>query len=74
MQKIVPCLWFDKEAEDAIKFYIEIFNSAPKSSKNSVIVSIQRYPEEPSNIPVKGMEGEILTAIFELQWAAFYGA
>jgi predicted 3-demethylubiquinone-9 3-methyltransferase (glyoxalase superfamily) len=55
MQKIVPCLWFDKEAEEAIKFYIGIFNSAPSSLKNSMIVSIQRYPEEPSNIPVKGM-------------------
>ena len=33
MQKIVPCLWFDKEAEEAIKFYIEIFNSAPNSPK-----------------------------------------
>jgi predicted 3-demethylubiquinone-9 3-methyltransferase (glyoxalase superfamily) len=66
MQKIVPCLWFDKEAEEAIKFYISVFNSAPKSTKNSKIISIQRYPEESSNIPVKGMEGKILTAIFEL--------
>ena len=71
MQKIVPCLWFDKEAEEAIKFYIEIFNSAPKSSKNSMIISILRYPEEPSNIPVKGMEGKILTAIFELNGQRF---
>ena len=71
MQKIVPCLWFDKEAEEAIKFYIELFNSAPKSLKNSLIVSIQRYPEEPSNIPVKEMEGKILTAIFELNGQRF---
>ena len=66
MQKIVPCLWFDKEAEEAIQFYISIFNSAPHSVKNSKIVSIERYPEEPLDIPVKGMEGKILTAIFEL--------
>ena len=71
MQKIIPCLWFDKEAEEAIKFYIEIFNSAPNSPKNSMIVSIQRYPEELSNIPVKGMEGKILTAIFELSGQRF---
>ena len=62
MQKIVPCLWFDKEAEEAINFYISIFNSAPYSAKNSNIVSIQRYPEEPSNIPVKGMEGKDLNS------------
>ena len=71
MQKIVPCLWFDKEAEEAIKFYISIFNSAPHSAKNSKIVSIERYPEEPLDIPVKGMEGKILTAIFELNEQRF---
>jgi len=71
LQKIVPCLWFDKEAEEAIKFYISIFNSAPHSAKNSKIVSIERYPEEPLDIPVKGMEGKILTAIFELNEQRF---
>ena len=71
MQKIVPCLWFDKECEEAIKFYISIFNSAPHSAKNSKIVSIERYPEEPLDIPVKGMEGKILTAIFELNGQRF---
>jgi predicted 3-demethylubiquinone-9 3-methyltransferase (glyoxalase superfamily) len=71
VQKIVPCLWFDKEAEEAVKFYIEIFNSAPNSPKNSMIVSTLRYPEEPNNIPVKGMEGKILTAIFELSGQRF---
>ncbi len=71
MQKIVPCLWFDKECEEAIKLYISIFNSAPHSAKNSKIVSIERYPEEPLDIPVKGMEGKILTAIFELSGQRF---
>ncbi len=71
MQKIVPFLWFNTEAEEAIKFYISIFNSAPNSPKKSMIVSIQSYPEEASNIPVKGMEGKILTAIFELNGQRF---
>jgi len=71
VQKIVPCLWFDKECEEAIKFYISIFNSAPHSAKNSKIVSIERYPEEPLDIPVKGMEGKILTTIFELNEQRF---
>ena len=71
MQKIVPCLWFDKECEEAVKFYISIFNFAPHSAKNSKIVSIERYPEEPLDIPVKGMEGKILTAIFELNGQRF---
>ena len=25
MQKIVPCLWFDTEAEEAARFYTSIF-------------------------------------------------
>ncbi len=71
VQKIVPCLWFDKESEEAIKLYTSIFNSAPHSTKNSKIVSVERYPEEPLNIPMKGMEGKILTAIFELSGQRF---
>ena len=76
-QKITPFLWFDKEAEEAMNFYVSIF-------PNSKIVSIKRYPdgalEGPMN-PVrdregtqrasvsngmKGMEGKVLTAVFEL--------
>jgi len=39
MQKITPFLWFDSQAEDAVKFYISIF-------KNSKIKDITRYGEE----------------------------
>lgn len=28
MQKITPCLWFDNQAEEAINFYISIFDNA----------------------------------------------
>ena len=35
-QKIVPCLWFDKEAEAAANLYVSIF-------KNSRILSTTRY-------------------------------
>jgi predicted 3-demethylubiquinone-9 3-methyltransferase (glyoxalase superfamily) len=38
MQKITPCLWFDKNAEEAAKFYTSIF-------KNSKILSVSRYTE-----------------------------
>ncbi len=36
MQKITPFLWFDKNAEDAARFYTSIF-------KNSKILQISRY-------------------------------
>lgn len=38
MQKITPCLWFDRNAEEAAKFYTSIF-------KNSKIVNILRCGE-----------------------------
>ncbi len=60
MQKITPFLWFNTEAEEAINFYTSIF-------KNSKILSIKRYPEGPLEAPMKGMEGKILTAVFELE-------
>jgi predicted 3-demethylubiquinone-9 3-methyltransferase (glyoxalase superfamily) len=63
MQKITPFLWFDKQAEEAMKFYTSIF-------PNSKIVSIKRYPIPPAGGqlegPMKGMEGKVLTAVFEL--------
>ncbi|MGZ6007611.1 MAG: VOC family protein, partial [Rhizomicrobium sp.] len=38
MQKISPCLWFDKEAEEAAAFYTSIF-------PNSRIGKVSRYAE-----------------------------
>jgi predicted 3-demethylubiquinone-9 3-methyltransferase (glyoxalase superfamily) len=65
-QKITPFLWFDKQAEEAINFYVSIF-------PNSKIVSIKRYPDGPLALegPMKGMEGKVLTAVFELQGQQF---
>lgn len=59
LQKIVPFLWFEKDAEDAMHFYISIF-------PNSRIVSIRRYPDGPLEWPMKGMGDKIFTGVFEL--------
>jgi predicted 3-demethylubiquinone-9 3-methyltransferase (glyoxalase superfamily) len=64
MQKITPFMWFDKNAEEAINFYVSIF-------MNSKIISIKRYPEGPLEGPMKGMEGKIITAVFELEGQRF---
>ena len=63
-QKITPFLWFDGKAEEAINFYTSIF-------KNSKIISVQKYPDNVDNEHMKGMEGKILTAIFELDGQQF---
>jgi predicted 3-demethylubiquinone-9 3-methyltransferase (glyoxalase superfamily) len=39
--KIVPCLWFDTEAEDAANLYVSVF-------ENARILSTTRYIKEGS--------------------------
>ena len=53
-QKITPFLWFDREAEDAARFYVSIF-------ENSEVESITRYGEEGP-----GPEGTVMTVGFRL--------
>src|SRR5882757_8297518 len=64
MQKITPFLWFDKNAEEAMNFYVTVF-------KNSKIVSITRYPEGYTEGPMAEMGGKVLTSVFELEGQRF---
>jgi predicted 3-demethylubiquinone-9 3-methyltransferase (glyoxalase superfamily) len=59
MQKIVPNLWFDTEAEDAANYYISIF-------KDSEITDVSRYGEEGPR-----PAGMVLTISFRLQGQEF---
>jgi predicted 3-demethylubiquinone-9 3-methyltransferase (glyoxalase superfamily) len=75
-QKIMPHLWFDKNCEEAINFYVDTFNGAPGKGGDgerpeSRIVSIRRYPTDRQFGPTPGMEGKVLTAIFELAGQRF---
>jgi predicted 3-demethylubiquinone-9 3-methyltransferase (glyoxalase superfamily) len=65
---IIPFLWFDKNAEEAMNFYVSVFAGQGKDAK---IVSIKRYPEGPLEDPMKGMEGKVLTGVFELNGQRF---
>jgi len=58
-QKIVPFLWFDKNAEIAVKYYLSIF-------KNSRVVEIMRCGEAGP-----GPKGSILTITFGLEGQTF---
>ncbi len=71
MQKITPFLWFDKQAEEAINFYVAVFAGSPVKKAESRVVSIMRYPDGPLEEPMKGMEGKVLTAVFELEGQRF---
>jgi predicted 3-demethylubiquinone-9 3-methyltransferase (glyoxalase superfamily) len=59
MQKIIPCLWFDNQAEEAMMFYMSIF-------KNSKVISMTRYGE--AGPRPKGM---VMTTTFQLEGLEF---
>ena len=67
MQKITPFLWFDKEAEEAMNFYVSLFNGNPRKTNESRIVSVKRYPDGITEGPMAGMDGKVLTEVFELE-------
>ncbi len=60
MQKIVPFLWFDGNAEEAVSFYVSIF-------KNSKVLSVTRYGEAGP-----GKKGTVMSATFQLDGQDFY--
>jgi predicted 3-demethylubiquinone-9 3-methyltransferase (glyoxalase superfamily) len=55
MQKIQPCLWFNNDAEEAVKFYTSLF-------KNSKILATSHYGK---NQPMP--EGTVLTIDFQIE-------
>ena len=69
--KIVPSLWFDQQTEEAVNFYISVFNGSPRKTTESRIISLTRY--EPGNAApgADQLQGKVLTAIFELQGQRF---
>jgi len=60
MQKIIPFLWFNNQAEEAMNFYVSIF-------KHSKVVSVTRYGEAGP-----GPKGTVMMATFQLEGQDFY--
>lgn len=63
MQKIHPCLWFDRNAEEAVNFYASVF----KGSKIGNTVRYGAAGAKASGLP----EGTIMTIAFELEGEQF---
>ena len=63
MQNITPCLWFDGNAEEAVKFYTTIF-------KNSKMGKTARYTEAGQEIH-RRPAGSVMTMEFELNGQKF---
>jgi predicted 3-demethylubiquinone-9 3-methyltransferase (glyoxalase superfamily) len=63
LQRFIPCLWFDTQAEDAAKYYCGIF-------KNSKIKKTQRYGKAGKEIHGKP-EGSVMVVEFEIDGQTF---
>lgn len=64
-QKIVPNLWFEGNAREAVDYYLSVFKDAPDTHEKSV----EYYPasaEEGLADFQLGMAGKVLTIEFEL--------
>ena len=60
-RKITPNLWFDTEAEEAARFYVDVF-------PDGEIHSVSRYPEG-----APGPAGEVMTVEWEVMGMRFVG-
>src|SRR5437879_6472056 len=60
MQKIVPFLWFDGTAEEAMNFYVSVF-------KRSKVVRVSRYGDAGP-----GPKGSVMSCTFQLEGQDFY--
>jgi predicted 3-demethylubiquinone-9 3-methyltransferase (glyoxalase superfamily) len=63
VQKITPFLWFDDNAEAAVKFYTSVF-------KRSKVLRIARYGEAGANASGRAA-GSVMTIAFELEGQKF---
>jgi predicted 3-demethylubiquinone-9 3-methyltransferase (glyoxalase superfamily) len=63
MQKITPFLWFNNQAEDAVKFYTSIF-------KNSKTLNVARYDEEGAQVSGRP-KGSVMTVEFQIEGQEF---
>jgi predicted 3-demethylubiquinone-9 3-methyltransferase (glyoxalase superfamily) len=63
VQQIVPCLWFDDQAEEAARYYTGIF-------KNSKIGTISRYTEAGHDVHGRPA-GSVMVVEFEIEGQRF---
>ncbi|HVM59321.1 MAG TPA: VOC family protein [Verrucomicrobiae bacterium] len=63
MQKITPFLWFDDQAEEAVRFYASIF-------KRTKILTITRYGDSEAEASGRP-KGSVMTIEFEMEGQRF---
>lgn len=63
-QAIIPSLWFDNNAEEAMNFYVQLF-------PHSHINHIEHYPDESLDEHFEGMSGKVINGSFTLNGVDF---
>lgn len=63
IQRITPFLWFDTQAEEAVDFYVSVF-------ENSKVTATTRYGKEGAQASGQ-QEGSVMTIAFELDGQKF---
>ncbi len=71
MQKITPFLWFEKDAEDAMNFYVSVFNNSPFKKGESKVGAIGRFPDVAVDEHTVGLEGKVAQGSFTLDGQEF---
>lgn len=64
VQKITPFLWFDRNAEEAMNYYVNVF-------PDSRVGRIERYPDESLDPHYVGMKGKVISGEFFLNGQRF---
>ena len=72
MPKIAPCLWFDKQSEEAADFYVSVFSAAPRrdlasGGPNSKILEVVKASADTPS----GPKGSVLLVNFILDGQEF---
>lgn len=63
MQKIIPSLWYDDKAEEAVSFYTSIFRNSKKGN-------VSHYGEEGAKVSGRP-KGGVMTVTFEIEGQRF---
>ena len=68
MQKIIPFIWYDTQAEEAARFYVSVFKAAGR--KGCKIGTVTRYSDEGAAASGRP-KGSVMTVTFRLDGQDF---
>jgi predicted 3-demethylubiquinone-9 3-methyltransferase (glyoxalase superfamily) len=70
MQNIIPFLWFDDNAEEAVNYYVSVFSDSPLTGKDSKVLETSRYDKASASASGRP-EGSVMVMSFLLDGQEF---